>query len=70
MKKTMIVCFAAALTMGAALAQDKMDKMDKTQDHDKMSGAKDAKKKMSNKKKSGKMDKMDHKDDGGKMDKM
>jgi hypothetical protein len=61
MKKTLIVCFAAALTLGSAIAQDKMAPQEK----DKMSDSKDAKKKAP-KKKAG--DKMDKKDDGKKMD--
>ena len=65
MKRTLAVCIAAAtLTLGAAFAQDKMDKMGKMDQTSKMDST--AKKKKS-KKKSEKMDKMDK--TGGKMDK-
>jgi hypothetical protein len=61
MKKLAVLCFAAALSLSAAFAQDKMAPQDK----DKMSDSKDAK---SKKKKSSK--KMDKKMDDKKMDKM
>ena len=36
MKKIAVLCFAAALSLGAAFAQDKMDKMDDGKKMDKM----------------------------------